>query len=53
VGDSGGNVLLQQECADLIDHRGPAEDQSRPDSMTGLQVELILALFLDDAQVEL
>jgi hypothetical protein len=51
VGDSGGNVLLQQECADLIDRRGPAGDQSRPDSMTGLQVELILALLLDDARV--
>ena len=46
-----GDALLDQEGADLVDRRRPAGDQSGPDAMTGLQIELILALLLDEAQV--
>ena len=43
--------LLDQKSADLVDRRRPAGDQSGPDTVTGLQVELILALLLDEPQV--
>jgi hypothetical protein len=49
--DPGGNALLDQKGPDLVDRRRPAGDQSRPDAMTRLQVELVLALLLDHAQV--
>ena len=40
-----------EKSADLVDRRCPAGDQSGPDAMTRLQVELVLALRLDEAQV--
>src|SRR6185295_19413707 len=43
------NALLNQEGSDLVDRRGPAGDQSGSDAMTRLQVELVLALLLDEA----
>jgi len=45
------DALLDEKGSDLVDRRGPAGDQSGPDAMTRLQVELILALLLDDTQV--
>jgi hypothetical protein len=46
-----GDALLNQKGADLVDCRCPARDQSGADTMTRLQVELILALLLDKPQV--
>jgi len=44
-------MVLGQEGSDLVDRSRPAGDQSGPDAMTRLQVELLLALLLDKAQV--
>jgi hypothetical protein len=43
--------MLDQKGSDLVDRRRPTGDQSGPNAVTCLQVELILALLLDDAQV--
>ena len=40
----GGNALLNQEGSDLIDRCCPARDQSGPNAMTRLQVELVVNL---------
>ena len=40
--------LFDQKGADLVDRRRPAGHQPGPDAMTSLQVELILALLLDE-----
>jgi len=43
--------VLDEEGADLIDRRCATRDEARANAMQGLQVELILRLLLNDAQV--
>src|SRR4051794_38763821 len=45
------DALLDQKSPDLVDRRCPAGDQSGADAVAGLQIELVLALLLDQAQV--
>src|SRR6516165_3288809 len=49
--DPDSNALLDQKGADLVDRRCSPRDQSRPHPMASLQVQLILALLLDEPQV--
>jgi hypothetical protein len=39
--DGKGHTALQKKRAELIDHRGPTANQPRPDSMDGLEIELV------------
>src|SRR5476651_1128819 len=46
-----GDALFDQEGSYLIDRVCPARHQARSNTVTGLQVELILGLLLDRAQI--
>src|SRR6516165_9758157 len=45
------NALLDQKGADLVDRRCSTGHQSRPHPVASLQVQLILALLVDEPQV--